>query len=572
MASANPLVPNIQPITSTGSFHACCPSVESCREFLQVRDDLVQLLQQNPGLDQYMPMFAAKGFTSLADVYDCPQLELDPILAKMKGPHTKLMQRLCTSLPPPRGDEWTTVVHSRGRTMQDVLTAGSLSEFVPCFGSKGYDFGGDLLAATDAELERLCASMRPVERRRLLRVVGRPVRPDGSQEQQEQQRQVVAAEWARFVSTPGRTVGSLFKAAGLSAFTQHFESEGYTVMPFLLDASMQELLAVSTLMKAVERQRLVRVIGRKWEISAEAAAAQPDRLPAGLAVHMSPAAGDSSAEPTKPTQKTAMQQIAEAAKAKLAEAKQKTEAAAEDEKTEEAEKAAAAKSLAAKKQQESVAASAAQAAAKATEEARAKTAEAEKAEAKKADTAKKQQEAAAAAVAAAQAAAAATEEARVKKAEAEKAALLEAAKKQQEAFAAQQMASKTLQVAQSMKITENEKAEAKPLEQKAGLAGLAIAKKEALAVVNLKAEVVAADKVYTSACDRFKIDMKASFDGPCETCKFVKRNHQAPEPKSKPLPKPPLTKAPATSAVRIPFPLGLRLNAMPRPGAYIVPC
>jgi hypothetical protein len=371
------------------------------------------------------------------------------------------------------------------------------------------------------------------------------------------------------VSTPGRTVGSLFKAAGLSAFTQHFESEGYTVMPFLLDASMQELLAVSTPMKAVERQRLVRVIGRKWEISAEAAAAQPDRLPAGLAVHTSPAAGDSSAEPTKPTQKTAMQQIAEAAKAKLAEARQKTEAAAEDEKTEEAEQAAAAKSLAAKKQQESVAAAAAQAAAKATEEARAKTAEAEKAEAKKADTAKKQQEAAAAAVAAAQAAAAATEEARVKKAEAEKAALLEAAKKQQEAFAAQQMASKTLQVAQSMKITENEKAEAKPLEQKAGLA---IAKQEALAVVNLKAEVVAADKVYTSACDRFKIDMKASFDGPCETCKFVKRDHQAPEPKSKPLPKPPLTKAPATSAVRIPLPSGLRLNAMPRPGAYIVPC
>ncbi len=237
---------------------------------MQVLGDLIQLLRENPGLDRYMPIFAAEGFTSLADVYDCPQLELDPILAKMKGPHKKLMQKLCTSLPPPRGNEWTGFVHCSGRTTQDVLRACSLSEFAPRFSSEGYDFGDKLLAATDAELERLCASMRPVERRRLLRVVGRPVRPDSSQEQHEQQRQMEAAEWARFVSTAGRTVGSLFKATGLSAYTQHFESEGYTIVPFLLHASTQELLAVSDPMKAVERQRLFRVIGRSLDVSAAA--------------------------------------------------------------------------------------------------------------------------------------------------------------------------------------------------------------------------------------------------------------------------------------------------------------
>ena len=245
-------------------------SVESCCDRAQVPHDLAQLLRENPGLEQYMPIFAAEGLTSLADVYDCPQLELDLILAKMKGPHARLMQRLCTSLPPPRADEWTTFVHSRGCTMQDVLRACSLSEFEPCFSSEGYDFGGDLLAAADAELERLCASMRPAECRRLLRVLGRPLSPAGSQELHEQQRSVVTAEWARFVNTAGRTVDSLFNATGLSAFTQYFESEGYTIVPFLLDASLQELLAVSTPMKAVERQRLFRVIGRSMEVSAEA--------------------------------------------------------------------------------------------------------------------------------------------------------------------------------------------------------------------------------------------------------------------------------------------------------------
>ncbi len=64
---------------------------------------------------------------------------------------------------------------------------------------------------------------------------------------------------------------------------------------------------------------------------------------------------------------------------------------------------------------------------------------------------------------------------------------------------------------------------------------------------------MAADKVYTSACDRFKIDMNASqYESPCATCKFAKKDHQVPEPKSKPPP----TKAPAASAVRIPHPLG----------------
>jgi hypothetical protein len=333
-----------------GSFHACRVSVESCCNRVQVPDDLVQLLRENPGLEQYMPIFAAEGFTSLADVYDCPQLELDLILAKMKGPHARLMQRLCTSLSPPRGDEWTTFVHSRGRTTQDVLTACSLSEFVPRFSSEGYDFGGDLLAAKDAELEWLCASMRPAERRRLLRAVGRPVRSADLQEQHEQQSQIVAAEWARFVSTAGRTVGSLFKATGLSAFTQHFESEGYTIVPFLLDASMQELLAVSTPMKAVERQRLVRVLGRGLEVSAAA-----EVTTAAVAVD----------EMTEEGEK------AEAEKSEAPMQQEPLDAAVAVKAAEEAvaEKAAAETSEAPEKQQEPlVAAVAAQMAVKATEE------------------------------------------------------------------------------------------------------------------------------------------------------------------------------------------------------------
>ena len=66
---------------------------------------------------------------------------------------------------------------------------------------------------------------------------------------------------------------------------------------------------------------------------------------------------------------------------------------------------------------------------------------------------------------------------------------------------------------------------------------------------------VAARLAYTSACDRFMIDMKASqFDSRCATCKFLKKDHQAPEPKSNPLPKPPPATAPAKRAVQIPLP------------------
>ncbi len=319
-----------------------------------------------------MPIFAAEGLTSLADVYDCPQVELDLILAKMKGPHATLMQRLCTSLPPPRADEWTTFVHSRDRTTQDVLRACSLSEFAPCFSSEGYDFGGDLLAATDAELEKLCASMRPAERRRLLRAVGRPVRPAGSQEQHEEQRHIVAAEWARFVKTAGRTVGSLFNATGLSAYTQHFESEGYTIVPFLLDASMPELLAVSTPMKAVERQRLVRVIGRGLEGSAAAempiAAAAVDEM----AEEGEKAAAETSEAPMK------QQEPLDAAVAAQVAVKAAEKAVAENAAKEKSQLDSQAPE---KQQQPLVAAVAAQMAVKATEEFVAEKAAKEKAEA-----------------------------------------------------------------------------------------------------------------------------------------------------------------------------------------------
>jgi hypothetical protein len=70
-----------------------------------------------------------------------------------------------------------------------------------------------------------------------------------------------------------------------------------------------------------------------------------------------------------------------------------------------------------------------------------------------------------------------------------------------------------------------------------------------------EAAAVAVRLVYASACDRFMIDMNASqFDSPCATCKFAKKDHQATQPKSNPLPKPPPATAPAKRAVQIPLP------------------
>ncbi len=97
-----------------------------------------------------------------------------------------------------------------------------------------------------------------------------------------------------------------------------------------------------------------------------------------------------------------------------------------------------------------------------------------------------------------------------------------------------------------MQKADAEKAEAKKADK---------AKKQQEAAA---ADAAAADKVYTTACDRFKVNLTSThFDSPCATCGKEKKDHQAPEPKSKPLPKPPPTKAPAASAVRIPHPASL---------------
>ena len=108
--------------------------------------------------------------------------------------------------------------------------------------------------------------MRPVERRRLLRAIGRPVVPDDNWlVRHEQQQRKVAADWACFVFSPGCTINSLFEAAGLAAFTEHFESGGYAITKFLLDASMDEFAAISVSMRPIERRRLLHVLGRSEE-------------------------------------------------------------------------------------------------------------------------------------------------------------------------------------------------------------------------------------------------------------------------------------------------------------------
>lgn len=120
-------------------------------------------------------MLGEQGFVGLSDLYDCPTAELERLTARMKAPHAKLFRRLHAALLPPQGDEWASFVANRERTTQDLCRACSLSECAPRFIDEGYDFTIYFLEADDADLEELLAPLQPVERRRLLRVIGRPV-------------------------------------------------------------------------------------------------------------------------------------------------------------------------------------------------------------------------------------------------------------------------------------------------------------------------------------------------------------------------------------------------------------
>jgi hypothetical protein len=136
---------------------------------------LRMVIAKYQGLEAYTPMLGDDGFVRLSDLHDCPTAELEPLMAKMKVPHAKLFRRLHTSLLLPQSNEWASFVKSRERTTQDLCHACSLSECAPRFITEGYDFTFYFLEAADAELEELLVPLRPVERRRLLRVIGRPV-------------------------------------------------------------------------------------------------------------------------------------------------------------------------------------------------------------------------------------------------------------------------------------------------------------------------------------------------------------------------------------------------------------
>ncbi len=127
------------------------------------------------GLEAYIPMLGEAGVVGLSDLYDCPTAELERLAARMKVPHAKLLRRLHAALLPPEGDEWASFVASRERTTQDLCRACSLSGCAPRFIDEGYDFTIYFVEAADAELEELLAPLQPVDRRRLLRAIGRPV-------------------------------------------------------------------------------------------------------------------------------------------------------------------------------------------------------------------------------------------------------------------------------------------------------------------------------------------------------------------------------------------------------------
>ncbi len=127
-------------------------------------------------LEQYFPGLIHEGFVSLSDLYDCPQPELEALLAEidMKPKHAKLLRAILAKPRPPYQSESTC-------KLKELLVANGLSKYADyfrrvfarwckqCAESHGHDIVQFLLEVTEKEVSDVCAPMKPVERRRFLR-------------------------------------------------------------------------------------------------------------------------------------------------------------------------------------------------------------------------------------------------------------------------------------------------------------------------------------------------------------------------------------------------------------------
>ena len=76
--------------------------------WLQIARLRLALNKQHTLMLQYIPKLAGEGFVFLSDLYDCPEPELEALLAKveMKGPHAKLVRAALKAPQPPYNDEF----------------------------------------------------------------------------------------------------------------------------------------------------------------------------------------------------------------------------------------------------------------------------------------------------------------------------------------------------------------------------------------------------------------------------------------------------------------------------------
>jgi hypothetical protein len=129
------------------------------------------LAKQHTLMQQYISKLAAEGFVFLSDFYDCPEPELEALLAKveMKGPHSKLIRGALKAPQPAYQNELADIVTRPEQPPDDFLVACGLSKFAKHLMSEGYDIVRYLLDANETELADVCAAIKPVERRRFLR-------------------------------------------------------------------------------------------------------------------------------------------------------------------------------------------------------------------------------------------------------------------------------------------------------------------------------------------------------------------------------------------------------------------
>ena len=159
--------------------HAAAPS-SACgcpRAYTQVLVQLARLrlalAKQHEVMLQYIPKLAAESFVFVSDLYDCPQPELEALLAKveMKVPHAKLLRALLAVPQPPYNREFAAFAAEPELPPNEFLAACGLPEYTEHLTTNGYEIVQFLLDATQTELADLCARMRPVERRRFIGAV-----------------------------------------------------------------------------------------------------------------------------------------------------------------------------------------------------------------------------------------------------------------------------------------------------------------------------------------------------------------------------------------------------------------